>query len=123
MRQDGEKHPSCRNLRLAVLSELVGRDLASTKDLYKWEAHTLIDYLQKAGNTELSNDGYTLVSEAEKIAADRVKDRPADGARGRKAAAHLPGMQPAHHRSNGNARGLPHQGRRAGGAGGSTGSN
>lgn len=113
-RQISKEQLIWRELRLAVLGELIGRELASTHDLYKWEAHTLIEYLQQPGTTELSYDGTILLHTSEALVTDRVKDELARRAQARREARALRGVRGSADRRDGNARSAAHQGGCAG---------
>jgi hypothetical protein len=69
---------SSREIRLAVIKEILDIPIQSTKDLLKWEATCLIDFLKEDsefGNDEwrLSNHGRNFIAEAERKVANRFE--------------------------------------------------
>jgi hypothetical protein len=73
--QDGLEDPS-REIRLAVLKEMLDIPVQSTKDLLKWEATCLIDFLKEENQSEewrLSNHGRNFITEAERKVTSRFE--------------------------------------------------
>jgi hypothetical protein len=69
---------SSREIRLAVLKEMLDIPVKSTKDLLKWEATCLIDFLKE--DNELRNDewrlsthGRNFIAEAERKVTSRFE--------------------------------------------------
>jgi len=75
--QDGLEDSS-REIRLAVIKEMLDIPIQSTKDLLKWEATCLIDFLKE--DTEFDTDDWRLstygrifVEEAERKVTNRLE--------------------------------------------------
>ncbi len=62
-----------RDLRMAVLDEILGYSVVSTRDLMKWEAHTLIEYL-KGEDWKVSQDGRIILEGARSAVQARAEN-------------------------------------------------